>query len=192
MIKEQQNEYIHITEASDLKSRPIVAGLICPTRPLSNLIDILLKPFFLYVKSYIKDFFHFLSKCSRENYEDTLLLMFDAINLYTKIPHTFGLVALDYWLENHPKRLYARFIKGFVLECAKFILQNNNMKFNNEFYNQIKGTAMGTIFAPSYATLSTGYFEIEVYSVCTFKYGELSGKHIKENWNHFLDDCYTV
>ena len=25
------------------------------------------------------------------------------------------------------------------------------MKFNNEFYNQVKGTAMGTIVTPTYA-----------------------------------------
>ena len=43
------------------------------------------------------------------------------------------------------------------------------MKFNNEFYNQIKGTAMGTIFAPTYATLSMGYFEIKLYNFCIFK-----------------------
>ena len=66
------------------------------------------------------------------------------------------------------------------------------MKFNNEFYNQIKGTVMGTIFAPTYATLSMGYFEIKLYSVWTFKYGELLVEYIKENWNRFLDDCYTV
>ena len=65
------------------------------------------------------------------------------------------------------------------------------MKFNNEYYNQIKGTAMGTIFAPTYATLSMGYSEIKLYSVCFFKYGELLAKYIKENWNRFLDDCYT-
>ena len=43
--------------------------------------------------------------------------------------------------------------KECVLECAKFILQKDNMKSNNEFYNQIKGTAKGIIFAPTYATL---------------------------------------
>ena len=62
-------------------------------------------------------------------------------------PHIFGLEALDYWLENHPENLLARFKKEFVLECAKFILQNNNMKSNN----QIKVTAMGAIFVPTYA-----------------------------------------
>ena len=76
-------------------------------------------------------------------------MTFDVVNLYSNKPHTFELEALDYWLENHPKSLHARFNKEFVLECAKFILQNNNMKFNNESYNQIKGTAMGTISAPT-------------------------------------------
>ena len=52
---------------------------------------------------------------------------------------------------------------------------------------------MGIIFAPTYATLSMGYFEMKLYSVCTSKYAELLVEYIKENWNRFfLDDCYTV
>ena len=130
----------------------------------------------------------FLSKCSREKCEDTLLVMFDVVNLYSNIPHTFGLEAgLLVW-----KRPIKFGNKEYVLECAKFILQNDNMKFNNEFYNQIKGAAMGTIFAPTYATLLMGYFEIKLYSVWTFNYGELLVEYIKENWNRFLDDCSTV
>ena len=66
------------------------------------------------------------------------------------------------------------------------------MKFNNDFYNQIKGTVMGTIFAPIYATSSMGYFEVKLYIVCTFEYEELLAEYIKEKWNCFLDDCYTV
>ena len=74
----------------------------------------------------------------------------------------------------------------------KFILQNNNMKFNNELYNEIKGIAMGTIFAPTYATLNMGCFEIKLYNLCIFNYGELLAEYIKKNWNRFWDDCYTV
>ena len=44
----------------------------------------------------------------------------------------------------------------------------------------------------NFITKSMGYLEIKLYSVCTFKYGELLAEHIKENWNRFLDDCYTV
>ena len=108
-------------------------------------------------------------------------MTFDVVNLYTNITHTFGLEALDYWLENHPESLHVRFMKEFVLQCAKFILQNNNMKSNYEFYNQMKGTTMGTIFAPTYATLSMGHLEIKLYSVCTLKYGELLAEYIKKN-----------
>ena len=48
-IKEQQKEYVDIIEPPDLKLRPIMAGPIYPTRPLSHLNDILLKPFLLHV-----------------------------------------------------------------------------------------------------------------------------------------------
>ena len=64
---------MHIIKPSDLKLRPklLLAGLISPTRPLSNLTDILLRPFLLHVKSYVKDNPDFLLKCLRENYKDT-------------------------------------------------------------------------------------------------------------------------
>ena len=94
-IKEQQKEYVHIIKTSDLKLRAIVAGPICPTRPFGNLTDILLKRVFLQVKSYVKDNLYFLSKCSRENYEGTLLVTFDVVSSYTNISHTFRLEALD-------------------------------------------------------------------------------------------------
>ena len=100
-------------------------------------------------------------------------MTFDVFNLYTNISLTFRLEALDYWLEIHPESLHARFNKEVVLECAKFILQSNNMKSNNELHNQRKGTAMGTTFTPAYTTLSIGYFEIKFSGACTFKYGEL-------------------
>ena len=53
------------------------------------------------------------------------------------------------------------------------------------FYNEIKGTAMGSIFAPTYATLTWRYLEIKLYSVCSFEYGERLAEHIKENWTRF-------
>ena len=91
-------------------------------------------------------------------------MTFNVVILYTNIPRTLGLEALDYWVANHPESLHAGFHKEVVLECKKFILQSNNMKFNDESYNQIKDIAMGTIYAATSATLSMGYFEIKLYS----------------------------
>ena len=44
-INTQISEIIEIFEPNDLKPIPIVGGPKCPTRKLSQLIDILLKPF---------------------------------------------------------------------------------------------------------------------------------------------------
>ena len=66
------------------------------------------------------------------------------------------------------------------------------MKFNNEFYNQVKGAAMGAICTPTYATFSMGYFLKKLHSFCTFEYGELLAECIEEKWNHILDDSHTV
>ena len=51
VIKEQQEEYVHIIELSDLKLGPIVVGPIFSTRPLSNLIDNILKLWLLHIKT---------------------------------------------------------------------------------------------------------------------------------------------
>ena len=73
-IQQQNNEYIEIHEPDDLTVRPIVGGPNCPTRPLSQLIDIILKPFLIHVKSYVKDNLDFLIKCSRKTMTQLLLL----------------------------------------------------------------------------------------------------------------------
>ena len=52
-IQVQNSEYVKIYEPLDLTLRPVVAGLNCPARRLSNLVDIFLKPFLIYIKSYM-------------------------------------------------------------------------------------------------------------------------------------------
>ena len=55
-------EYIRKYESSDLTLRPIAVGPNYPTRRLSNLVDISLKPFLIHIKSYIKSNLDFLAK----------------------------------------------------------------------------------------------------------------------------------
>ena len=88
--------------------------------------------------------------------------------------------------------LHPRFPKEFVLESVKFILENNNLNFDNEYFNQIKGTAMGTIFASTYANLTMGFLELTFYDLCRDKFGEDLGSFIFENWGRFLDDYETL
>ena len=191
-IQVQNSEYIKINEPSDLTLRPIVPGPNCPTRHLSNLVDILLKPFLIRIKSYIKDNLDFLAKCSREKKRNTILTTFHVVGPYSNIPHEYGLEAIEYWLDKFPESLHPRFSKKFVLESVKFILENHNLNFDNEYFNQIKGTAMGTIFAPTYGNLTMGFFELTFYDLCRDKFAENLGNFIFENWSRFLDECETL
>ena len=94
------------------------------------------------------------------------------VGLYSNIPHEYGLEATECWLDKFPESLHPRFSKELFLESIKFILENNNLNFNNKYFNQIKGTAVGTIFAPTYANLTMGFFELTFYDLCRDKFGE--------------------
>ena len=59
-IKEKSKELITISQPKDLKLRPIIGGPECPTRRLSNFLDLILKPLTKHVKSNIKDNIEFL------------------------------------------------------------------------------------------------------------------------------------
>ena len=91
-IKEQNKELITILEPKDFKLRPIVGGPKCPTRRLSNFLDLILKPLTKHVKSNIKDNIEFLKICERNVTDGTVLVTFDIRSLYTNIPHEFGLI----------------------------------------------------------------------------------------------------
>ena len=50
---------------------------------------------------------------------------------------------------------------------------------------------MRAIFAPTYAALGMGYFELAFYRMCINEFGETLGHFILENCSQFLDDCET-
>ena len=100
-INKQNSEIIEIFEPNDFKLGPIVGGPKCPMRKLSQLIDILLKPFLKRIKRFIRDSLDFLNKCPRDVDENTEIVTFDIISLYTSIPHEFGLEAIDYFLAKY-------------------------------------------------------------------------------------------
>ena len=77
--------------------------------------------------------------------------------------------------------MHSRFSKHFVLESMKIILKNDNFTFKDEFYSKISGTAMGTMFAPTYPTSSVGYFEVHFYNIWKLKWGGEFQEFILEN-----------
>ena len=52
----------------------------------------------------------------------------------------------------------------FIFDAADFILQKNSLTFDSMFSLQLEGTAMSTVFAPTYTNLTMAYHKIQVFS----------------------------
>ena len=183
---------VTIPDVMDLKLRPIIAGTSCLTNRLSNFLDTLLKPITKQIKSHLKDTTDFLRKLPGTTKNNTLLVTFDIESLYSNINHELGLEALEFWLNKYPNAIPSRFSKEFIQDSMKFILNHNTFEFNNLFFRQIRGTAMGTKVAPTYATLTIGFLEEKLYERVSEKFGEENGKTFRDSWKRYLDDCFLL
>ena len=72
-------------------------------------MDILLKPFLKNIKSFIRDSLDFLIKGPSNVNEDTEIVTFDIVSLYTSILYKFGLGAMGAFLTKFQEDLHPRF-----------------------------------------------------------------------------------
>ncbi|XP_029648356.1 uncharacterized protein LOC115222314 [Octopus sinensis] len=140
--KQSTGKYINIQTPEDLTLRSIVAGPACETHRLSNSLDILLKPLLKYIKSFIRDDLDMLEHIPKTINKEAVLVTLDIINLYTNIPHDYGMKAIKFWLEKYPEVLPERINQTFMIESLKCILQNNYFLFDDTYYRQKCGIAM--------------------------------------------------
>ncbi|KAK3091940.1 hypothetical protein FSP39_023867 [Pinctada imbricata] len=189
-IQAKNATYVKLPQPGDLKLRPIVAGPACPTHRLSNLLDIILKALCKLVPSYIRDDIDFLNYIPDSVDANTKLISFDVTSLYTNIPHDVGMESITYWIEKHRDEIPSRFTNDFIIDGLKLVLENNHFFFDNKYFLQIKGTAMGTKVAPTYATLFMGYLEEKLFSRTEDVFDANFGNCIRKNWKRYLDDCF--
>ena len=84
--------------------------------------------------------------------DNCLLASIDVSSLYTNISHKEGIDSAMYFLKNDPNAcLHPEQPTPEV--SMEIVLGNNVFEFNESYYLQIQGTAMGTKMAPAYANL---------------------------------------
>ena len=111
-MKILNSEIIEIKKKEDFQLRPIVSRLKSSTRKLSQLINILLKPFLKRIKIFIRNSLDFLNKCPRDVDENTETVTPGVISLYTSIPQDFGLEAIGYFLAKDQEYYHPRYLEG--------------------------------------------------------------------------------
>ena len=109
---------------------------------LNYLLDILVKPFCETVSRFITVDLDFLNRASATMDENTTLVAFDVVSLYTNIPMELGIEAVKLWTEKTYSMIVSHKNLHFKVEDV-----NEEMMRLTIFYKQ-RGTAMGTTVAP--------------------------------------------
>ena len=94
---------------------------------------------------------HFLSnlKSLGKLAQGAILCTIEIVGLYPNIPHSEGLTSFERFLELRDKQISS----DALIELAEIVLKHNIFEFDEKTFKQVRGTAIGTNFAPPYAIL---------------------------------------
>ena len=162
--------------------RPICSANDSPTERISKFVDHYIGPLARTVRSYVRDTQHFLQILADLPTlpGDALLATVDVSSLYTNIPHKDGLKALVHYLNQRQDKTPHTFV---LVTLARFVLTMNCFRFDEDFYQQTSGTAMGTKMAPNYAILFMARLEEAFLS-------EVEPSPLV--WLRYIDDIFLV
>ncbi|XP_041420430.1 uncharacterized protein LOC121394203 [Xenopus laevis] len=141
--------------------RPIISAVGSLFQPIAIFIDHYLQPIVQQMDSYVKDTTHLLTMLKELRVPpDSILATMDVSSLYTVIPHEAGIAVCREALSRIQ-------VDGppveFLIALLDLILSHNYFMFNDKFFLQVAGTAMGSNVAPSFANLCMESYEKTVF-----------------------------
>ena len=145
--------------------RGIIASVNGPNTRASRWLDSILNPL---VPAYCgdhwcKDTMHLLRELedlnSKGNINSTshTLATIDVVDMYNSIPHGDGVAAISDALSLH-SQFSVHQIEAIV-DLVHFILSNNCFRYEDDYFRQLRGTAMGSPFAPAYANMFMAFLQ---------------------------------
>lgn len=177
---------IHKMKAiSDLPpGRPIVSAVACPTERISDFLDTIFQPIVQTLPTYIKDTNHALTLLHNIPIQATrhlTIFTMDVTALYTSIPHADGLKAIRHFVH---QQIIPGISPDAIVRLTELVLTLNSFEFNDKFFHQISGVAMGTKMGPSYANLFMGHLEERFFLT-------YNGA-VPEFFRRYIDDCVGI
>jgi hypothetical protein len=107
----------------------------------------------------------------------------DVTAMYTNIEPNVGIAAIKKWIETR-KNFPDNYPKEMILKALDLVMDRNIFQFDDTYWHQHIGTAMGIPCACSYTTLSYAIHELlQVLPIFTRSLGLL---------NRFIDDMIGV
>ena len=103
------------------------------------------------------------------------------VGFYPHIPHEEGLRILREALTR--SAVNSSVPADDLVDLARLVLISNNLSFNDKHYLQIRGTAIGTKMAPSYANVFMGELETKLFEQASVK---------PDFWRRFIDNVFFI
>ncbi|CAJ0955511.1 unnamed protein product, partial [Ranitomeya imitator] len=140
--------------------RPIVASTESLLSPLAITLENFLSPLVPRIRSYLKDTTDFITSLKNVGRLPTncLLVSMDVNSLYTSIRHQDGIESVMSFLSSHTNFSIQQ--QKFCKDFLTLVLTRNFFIFEDQFFIQRKGTAMGSNMAPPYANIFMDHFEL--------------------------------
>lgn len=161
--------------------RPIVSDCGSETQATAEYVEYFLNPISTRHPSYIRDTYDFIEKIKNLSLPpDCFLFTIDIDSLYTNIETPAGMEAVREWFIRFPDKNRP---EDAILKLLEINLTKNDFEFNSKHYLQVKGTAMGKKFAPSYANIFMARWEEKALAAWQFK---------PFSYFRFLDDIWGV
>ena len=143
------------------KTRPIVSCVNSHLGDLSKWIDVQLQRVVHLCPCYLKDSQSLLRKLHRLGQlpPTAVVVTADAVSMYTNIDTQHSLKVLRLWFDLHAHQLPKKYPVDMVLQAIRIVMTNNVFQFDDTFWLQLTGTAMGTSAACMVATIYYSYHE---------------------------------
>jgi hypothetical protein len=138
-----------------LKGRPLISAHSCPTAYLSIWLSETLIPYVEDSRFVLKDTNELIATLDKYKNSTSLPKDFtfgtaDVRSLYPNVPTDEGVrIVYDYLIKHGMVPELAELVRSSLL----IVLKNNFFKFEDKFWIQLQGTAMGTHVGPAYANL---------------------------------------
>lgn len=161
--------------------RPIVSDCGSETYRIAEYLDFHLNPLSVRHPAYVKDTYHFIEMVKTFQIPaNSFFFSMDVDALYTNIDIQSGIDSIKKIFKKYPDPNRP---DDELLQLLDISLRRNDFVFNEKYYLQIKGTAMGKKFAPAYANIFMANWEEEVLVKCHNK---------PMHYLRYLDDIWGI
>jgi len=142
-------------------TRPIVSCIGSFNAILSTWLDFRMKQLIPFVPLYLPNSEALLAALETlpNLPQNAKIFTADAVSMYTNIDTQTGINAFEKWFSCYSHELPPDFPCQLFLQVLEFVMNQNIFQFDDTFWLQTQGTAMGTPAACMYATISYGFHE---------------------------------